>query len=155
LIVYAGTEYLSLSSVGKVQATFNNGQPLVASASAISANTWYHAVLTFDSTGNTAVPDPNRPGYYTITGNLALNLYNESGTLIDSGVAENVTKNGFGDQLNRPISIGRHPTMDATRFVGLIYNPSVSLGVVPEPSAFVLLTAGMFGLLCYAWRKRK
>ena len=25
----------------------------------------------------------------------------------------------------------------------------------PEPSAVVLLTLGLFGLLCYAWRKRK
>ncbi len=27
--------------------------------------------------------------------------------------------------------------------------------VVPEPSTFVLLCAGLIGLLCYAWRKRK
>ncbi len=27
--------------------------------------------------------------------------------------------------------------------------------VVPEPSTTVLLACGLFGLLCYAWRKRK
>ena len=27
--------------------------------------------------------------------------------------------------------------------------------VVPEPSTLVLLTTGLIGLLCYAWRKRK
>ena len=32
---------------------------------------------------------------------------------------------------------------------------SVSLSVVPEPSTLVLLAAGLFGLLAYAWRKRR
>ena len=27
--------------------------------------------------------------------------------------------------------------------------------VVPEPSTLVLLTAGLLGLLCYAWRRRR
>ena len=27
--------------------------------------------------------------------------------------------------------------------------------VIPEPSSFVLLVMGMFGLVAYAWRKRK
>ena len=28
-------------------------------------------------------------------------------------------------------------------------------GQIPEPSTLVLLTVGLFGLLAYAWRKRK
>jgi hypothetical protein len=32
---------------------------------------------------------------------------------------------------------------------------NVGIGAVPEPTAFVLLSTGMFGLLAYAWRKRK
>ena len=32
---------------------------------------------------------------------------------------------------------------------------SVGVGVVPEPSTLVLLAAGLLGLACYAWRKRK
>lgn len=30
-----------------------------------------------------------------------------------------------------------------------------NFGVVPEPSTFILAATGFFGLLCYAWRKRK
>lgn len=32
---------------------------------------------------------------------------------------------------------------------------SVTVSGVPEPSSLVLLTAGLIGLVCYAWRKRK
>ena len=32
---------------------------------------------------------------------------------------------------------------------------SVSVGVVPEPSALLLMATGLIGLLAYAWRKRK
>lgn len=34
-------------------------------------------------------------------------------------------------------------------------NFSLTTGTVPEPSSLVLMTAGLFGLLAYAWRKRK
>ena len=30
-----------------------------------------------------------------------------------------------------------------------------SIDAIPEPSAIVLLAMGLFGLLAYAWRKRK
>ena len=32
---------------------------------------------------------------------------------------------------------------------------NVRFSAVPEPSTFVLLGTGLFGLLAYAWRKRK
>jgi hypothetical protein len=32
---------------------------------------------------------------------------------------------------------------------------AVLLNPVPEPSTFALLGMSMFGLLCYAWRRRK
>jgi hypothetical protein len=29
------------------------------------------------------------------------------------------------------------------------------VATIPEPGTLALLTAGLLGLLCYAWRKRK
>ncbi len=43
---------------------------------------------------------------------------------------------------------GRDP---ANTFTAKVDN----FGVVPEPSTLVLLAAGLLGLLCYAWKKRK
>ncbi len=38
---------------------------------------------------------------------------------------------------------------------GYIKNFQLSVDVVPEPSSLALLAGGLFGLLCYAWRKRR
>ena len=38
---------------------------------------------------------------------------------------------------------------------GITHSPTLNISEVPEPSALVLLTAGLIGLVCYAWRKRK
>ncbi len=35
------------------------------------------------------------------------------------------------------------------------FNGIQIVGVIPEPGTLVLLVMGLFGLLCYAWRKRK
>lgn len=43
----------------------------------------------------------------------------------------------------------------ATHINDAIFSGAGVLNVVPEPSTFVLLTAGLIGLLAYAWRKRK
>jgi hypothetical protein len=50
--------------------------------------------------------------------------------------------------LNRVIGVGAHPTSAAgERFIGYIYNPTVSLGVVPEPASLGLLTLAALGVL--------
>ena len=35
------------------------------------------------------------------------------------------------------------------------YQPVLTVTVVPEPCMLALLATGLFGLICYAWRKRK
>jgi len=44
--------------------------------------------------------------------------------------------------------------LTADQIASLHANPG-STAEVPEPSTLVMLAAGLFGLLCYAWRKRK
>jgi len=52
------------------------------------------------------------------------------------------------------------PGIDATSYGGLDARAiqmltAAGFTVVPEPSTLVLLTAGLLGLLCYAWRRRR
>ena len=47
-------------------------------------------------------------------------------------------------------------TVDGTDLNIVLSNYNQSAGVtaaVPEPSTLLLLAAGLFGLVCYAWRK--
>jgi len=46
-------------------------------------------------------------------------------------------------------------TTDLTVIDRSSYIDSVSVTAVPEPSTVALLTAGLMGLLAYAWRKWK
>ncbi len=77
-------------------------------------------------------------------------------SLTPAGTAA-VVKDDFGDSLNRPIGIGRHPIGFAgDDFDGLIYEPRVSLGAlessellfVPEPGSTALLALGLGALAC-------
>ena len=36
-----------------------------------------------------------------------------------------------------------------------VFHETITVTSIPEPSTVVLLGSGLFGLLCYAWRKRK
>jgi hypothetical protein len=116
------------------------------------AGTWYHATAVFDTLGNEAVgdPDPRWSDQKMVSGEMRLYL---DGALIGKLAA---IKNGWGDSAPYAMSVGRLGYYNMDSFGGLIYNPEAYLGVVPEPSTAVLSTLGaLFGLLCYAWKKRR
>lgn len=157
ILSYAGTEQFRMDSSGR--ATFNvsnntTGDYLISSG-VLSLNTWHHIVGIFDTEGNEAENgvspvNSNYSGWF-VRGALSLYVDDE---LVDSEA--NSVKDMWGDQLDRPIGVGKHPTLPGGYFTGLVYNPKVSfVGVVPEPSTLALLGTGLIGLLAYAWRKRK
>jgi hypothetical protein len=150
IIDYAGTEALRISPTGYL--SFYEDGATTLTSFALSANAWHHATVTFNTSGYSAVADPNYSGNYKITGVATLYV---DGVSIGS---DTVTKSGKGDSLSRSIGVGCHPANTAwDNYSGLIYDASVTLGVesVPEPSAMVLLSIGLASLLAYAWRKRR
>jgi MYXO-CTERM domain-containing protein len=146
LIDYAGTESLQLVTTAgsaALQGNFSDdaGASTTAVSTAILPNTWYDATLEF---GNTSSVGGDVAG----TANLYLN-----GSLVASGAA---TKGTYGDSLNRPIGIGEFGYGHTTSIIGLhgdIYDASVQLGVVPEPSALALGALG--GLALRRVRRKK
>ncbi len=142
VIDYAGTDALAITS-GSIS--------FLGATKTISTNTWYHVIATFNTAGNTAIPDTTNGGYQ-ITGIASLSVNGDSADPIT------VTKSGLGDTLLRPIGIGNHPTTNyGEGFIGDMYDVKISLGVasIPEPSSMLILSSGAFALLAYAWRKRK
>jgi hypothetical protein len=149
IIDYAGTETLSITSAGVIRATLNSASGTALNTTTpLTLNQWHHLTMIFDTKGNPAEPDPGRATFSQVNGEISL--------LVD-GVASGPLahlRNGFGDMLNRPTSIGGHPTSTGERFLGLIYNPTVSLGVVPEPASLGLLGLGALGLLARRRQRR-
>ena len=147
LIDYAGTESLQLDTTAvtsaKLEMVFADdaGAETTAVSTTIAPNTWYDVKLTFD---NTSMVGSDVTG----TANLYVN-----GSLVSSGSA---TKGTYGDGLNRPIGIGEWGYGHTTSTGGLhgdIYDASVTLGIVPEPSALALGALGGLGMMLLRRRK--
>lgn len=156
ILSYAGTEQLRIDSGGRIEFNVSNSTTpnYLVESSALNLNTWYHVQAIFDTEGNEAVDggSPTGAAGWYVNGSIELYIDEE---LV--GSSSNSTKDSVGDNIDpaRPIGIGKHPT-GGGYMNGYIYNPSVSfLGQVPEPSTLSLLLAGLFGLLAYAWKKRK
>jgi len=150
LIDYAGTESLQLVTTAgsaslQMQFGDNTGNETIPVSTTIAPNTWYNVNLTFDTAGNSV------DGTGDISGIASLTL---NGGAAITGAA---TKGTYGDSLNRPIGVGQLGANFGylVGFKGDLYDPSVALGVVPEPSTLALgllggaLSAGM------AWNARR
>lgn len=145
LIDYAGTESLQLVTTtgsASLQMAFTDdlGHSAPVVSTTILPSTWYSVTLTF---GNTSTVGSDVAG----TANLYLN-----GLLVSSASA---TKGNYGDGLNRPTGVGQLGANFGylVGFKGDLYNPSVQLGVVPEPSTFALSALGGLGMMFLRRRK--
>ena len=130
LIDYSGTESLQLVTTAgsaSLQMTFGDdlGAETIPVSTTILPNTWYDTTVSFAATSTTA-------GDVSGTASLYVN-----GSLVSSGSA---TKGTYGDGLNRPIGVGQLGANFGylVGFKGDIYDPSVNLGSVPEPSTLAL-----------------
>lgn len=134
---YAGTTNIRYDDVGVSEVSINLGGVVAFNASqGLNTNDWNHVILEFDTVGNALGGDGSISG----VGTFVLN-----GNTFDLGPR---TITNAGDLLNRPISFGRHPTAASEHYRGLLYNPSVFLGVaVPEPGTLALFLLGGLSLM--------
>jgi hypothetical protein len=148
LIDYAGTESLQLittSGQASLQMVFadNLGNETIAASTTVLPNTWYNVQFTFNTGGNLV------DGNGDIGGTAALYV---NGSLASWSHA---LKGTYGDTLNRPIGVGQLGANFGylVGFKGDMYDPSVQLGVVPEPSTFALGALGGLGMMFFRRRK--
>lgn len=149
LIDYAGTESLQLITTtgsASLQMTFGSdtGTESTAVSTTILPGTWYNVSLAFNTHGNSLSGGD-------ISGTVDMNVNGVDFT-------GSATKGTYGDGLNRQIGIGQLGANFGylVGFKGDIYDPNVSLGVVPEPSSVALGLMGGFGLLgMWTVRRRK
>ena len=140
LIDYAGTEYVRTFE-SKIQFVLSNAATVLSAS--IVGGQWYHVRAEFDTSGNTV------DGSGSLAGMARLYL---DGALVDS---VSTTKTNQGDSLNRPIGINRWAGGGADYNQGAIFNPSVYLGVIPEPSVGILALLSSSFLLFSRRRNRR
>ena len=149
ILDYAGTEKLVIdTNVGagdELRMRINSDPNFDSIIGSVAPGQWHYAAAVFDTLGN-AVDGG------AITGEFRLYL---DGQLMSTTDSRTVSE--FGDSLDRPIGIGKHPlNFEADRFAGLVFEPRVTLGalaaedllyVVPEPHSVALFACGMVPLL--------
>jgi hypothetical protein len=119
-------------------------------AHALAANTWYFGAVTLDGSGNFTVNvyDYGTGQIYTASRTVPLTK------------TTNVTQACISEQTSTNGSSYFNGVIDNVK----IYNTALTsaqliadatTAPVPEPGTLALLAAGLAGLLCYAWRKRR
>jgi hypothetical protein len=130
LIDYSGTESLQLVTTNgsaslQMQFADDAGNETIAVSTNIAPNSWYNVSLTFNTGTNTLGGTGDISGIASLVVNGSI------------PIAAAATKGTYGDDLGRPIGVGQlgAPFGYLVGFNGDIYNPAVSLGVVPAPAA--------------------
>jgi hypothetical protein len=116
-----------------------------------AAGTWHYIALTYDGTTESLYVD----GALDNSTARSLNLNNAINMILGEGFQE-------GSLFVNPSSLALgsmrmwDSALDATTIATTFNTEGVAYGVaVPEPSTLALLVGGLFGLLAYAWRRRK
>ncbi|MFT5856899.1 MAG: hypothetical protein ACI8XO_004155 [Verrucomicrobiales bacterium] len=150
IIDYAGTDkFRMIAGTGILDINFDSGSGAQPIASP-SIGDWHYAAAVFTHDG----------GGVSGTGGIGgtVTWYFDGNTALGTAAA---IKDDFGDSLNRPIGVGRHPLgFGGDDFDGLIYEPRVSLGAlsssellfVPEPGTGALACIG--AVLLFLRRRR-
>ncbi|MES2708296.1 MAG: hypothetical protein V4726_17005 [Verrucomicrobiota bacterium] len=136
IIDYAGTEFIAVSgadtdndgSFGALTVRMSSGtyDIILDADDGLLTEDWNHIIYRYEVVNGTDIASLN--GTVTLTLNGRITRY--TGRPLTS----------YGDTLNRSIGIGRHPT--ATEYYhGLLYNPTVSLGSLPDSPPLVTVAA--------------
>ncbi|MFT5408579.1 MAG: hypothetical protein ACI9NC_001288 [Verrucomicrobiales bacterium] len=120
MIDYAGTEKFRIqTATGALDINFDQGSGLQVLAMP-TANEWHYIAAVFEHDGEPV--DADLKIYGTLT------WYFDSNEPVST---VNVTKDDFGDSLNRTIGVGGHPLGFGADFHnGLMFEPRVSLGAL-------------------------
>jgi hypothetical protein len=160
LSTYGAQSFQFRISAGKVQ--FIEVEPAVqvieadiptTGANAFSGDNWYHVAVAYNGqegvTGNTSL-------YWTkLTGAATAASLLGTGTLDNDVSASSLHPFGIGNRAGDAGEDNLRGLIDEVRISDIARGAGDFMFSVPEPSAILLLTTGVMGLLAYAWRKRR
>lgn len=137
--------WLRATNAGALQSDVydGSGEREVSGTTNIKDGGWHHVAAVYNGSTSTLslYVDYQSEGYVDYTNNTALTSAIGTGSDFRIGTAHSGANPLFGD-------------IDYIRVSNVALTPAQFIGPVPEPSAIILLTTALVGLLAYAWRKR-